>query len=195
MNVAITRAADGLPRRAFTVEDVRRMIDVGVLSEDERVELIEGDFVMMSPSGYAPDLIKSALNIAIARALPEGMRMGVEMTIQFDDSTLVVPDLAVYKRASLVKSDANFSHIRAGELLLAIEVAASSLGYDKGLKARLYARRDVRELWVIDANKRIAWVHTGPTDAGWSSIVERGPNDILRTPTLPSFSIRLGDID
>jgi len=195
MNIAITRAADGLPRRAFTVEDVRRMIDVGILGEDERFELIEGDFVMMSPSGYAHDLIKNALNIAIVRALPEGVRMGVEMTVQFDDSTLVVPDLAVYERASLLRSDANFSHIRSGELLLAIEVAASSLGYDKGIKARLYARRGVRELWVIDANKRIAWVHTGPTDTGWASIVERGPNDPLTTPALPDFSIRLGDID
>ncbi len=195
MNIAITRAADGLPRRAFTVEDVRRMIDAGILSEDERVELIEGDFVMMSPSGYTHDLIKNALNIAIVRALPEGVRMGVEMTVQFDDSTLVVPDLTVYKRASLLRSDANFSHIRSGELLLAIEVAASSLGYDKGIKARLYARRGVQELWVVDANKRIAWVHTGPTDTGWTSIVERGPNDPLTTPALPSFSIKLGEID
>jgi Uma2 family endonuclease len=195
MNVAVTRAADGLPRRAFTVEDVRRMIDVGVLSDDERVELIEGDFVMMAAKGYAHDLIKNALNIAIVRALPDGMMMGVEMTIQFDDKTLVEPDLAVFERASLIKSDASFSHIRSGGLLLAIEVGVSSLAYDKGLKARLYARRGVRELWVIDANKRTTWVHTGPTEAGWSSIVERAPNDPLTTAALPDFSIRLGDIE
>ena len=49
MNVTVTRAAEGFPRRAFTVEDIRRMIDAGVIGEDERFELIEGEIVPMSP--------------------------------------------------------------------------------------------------------------------------------------------------
>jgi hypothetical protein len=48
MNIAVARAADGLPRRAFTVDDIHRMIEAGIFSEDERFELIEGDLVMMS---------------------------------------------------------------------------------------------------------------------------------------------------
>src|SRR5215471_13831411 len=111
MNIALTRAADGLPRRAFTVEDVRRMMDAGVIGEDERFELVEGDFVMMSAKGYAHELIKNALNLALARSLPDGMTMGVEMTIQFNDNTILEPDLAVFERRSLIKSDENFSHI------------------------------------------------------------------------------------
>ena len=79
--------------------------------------------------------------------------------------------------------------------MLAIEVAASSLAYDRGPKARLYARHRVQEFWVVDANERITWIHTGPTDDGWSSIVERGPNETLTTPTLPNFKIKLGGID
>jgi Uma2 family endonuclease len=121
--------------------------------------------------------------------------MGVEMTIQFSDNTILEPDLAVFRRSSLIKSDANFSHVPPGELLLAIEVAASSLGYDRGLKARLYARHRVREFWVIDANGRTTWVHTGSSDQGWSSIVERGPSETLTTPALPSFAIELAEID
>jgi Uma2 family endonuclease len=78
--------------------------------------------------------------------------------------------------------------------LLLIEVAASSLSYDSRLKARLYARYGIREFWVIDANERITWIHTGPSGETWSSIVERGPNDALTTPALPSFSMRLGEI-
>jgi Uma2 family endonuclease len=76
-----------------------------------------------------------------------------------------------------------------------IEVVASSLAYDKGLKARLYARHRVREFWVIDANDRSTWAHTGPSRDGWSSIVERGPQEVLTTPALPGFSIRLDEID
>jgi Uma2 family endonuclease len=78
--------------------------------------------------------------------------------------------------------------------MLAIEVAASSLTYDKGLKARLYARHGVHEFWVIDANERVTWVHTGPTGETWSSIVEHGPDEALTTPALPNFSIRHSEI-
>jgi Uma2 family endonuclease len=195
MNIAVGRAADGLPRRAFTVDDIHRMIEAGIVTEDERFELIEGDLVMMSAKGYAHELIKGALNIAIARALPDDLRLGVEMTIQLAHTTLLEPDLAVFSRPALMKSAANFSQIAPGELLLAIEVAASSIAYDKGLKARLYARHAVREFWVIDANERITWIHTGPSGDGWSSIAERGPTEVLTTPALPSFSIKLGDTD
>jgi Uma2 family endonuclease len=194
MNIAWTRAADGLARRAFSVGDIRRMIDTGVLNEDERIELVEGDLVMMSAKGYAHDYIKNALNLAIARALPDALSMGVEMTVQFSQDMILEPDIAVFAREALIKSTANFSQIRSGGLLLAIEVAASSLAYDKGLKARLYARHRVQEFWVIDANERITWVHTGPRGDSWSSIVERGPQETLSTPALPAFSIRLADI-
>jgi Uma2 family endonuclease len=195
MNIALTRAADGLPRRAFTADDIRRMVEAGVLGEDERFELVEGDFVMMSAKGYAHELIKRALNIAIVRALPDDLTMGPETTLQFADNTLLEPDLAVFRRGGLIKSAASFSQISPGDLLLAIEVAASSLAYDKGLKARLYARHRVQEFWVVDANERVTWIHTGPSGDGWGSIVERGPKETLTTTALPSFSIRLAEIE
>jgi Uma2 family endonuclease len=195
MNVAVARAADGLPRRAFTVDDIHRMLEAGIVTEDERFELIEGDLVMMAAKGYAHELIKRALTVAIARALPDDMTLGPEMTIQFTDRTLLEPDLTVFRRRAVVKSAANFSQILPGELLLAIEVAASSLAYDKGFKGRLYARHGVQEFWVVDANERITWIHTGPSADGWSSVIERGPQELLTTPALPNFSIRLEAVD
>ncbi len=195
MNVAFTRAAEGFPRRAFTVQDLRRMIVAGVIAEDERIELIEGEVVVMSAKGYAHERVKRILNIAIVRALPDELTMSQEITLQFADNVLLEPDFAVFRENALVKSEANFTHILPGRLLLAVEVAASSLAYDRGLKARLYARYRVQELWVMDANERITWIHTGPSDEGWSSIVERGPREVLTTPALPDFSLCLADID
>jgi Uma2 family endonuclease len=61
--------------------------------------------------------------------------------------------------------------------------------------ARLYARHRVKEFWVVDANTRSTWVHTGPSGDAWSSITERGPQDALTTPALPGLSIRLDEID
>ena len=85
MNVAITSAAEGLPRRAFKVGDIRRMIDAGVIHEDEKFELIGGEFVMMAAGGYAHGLIKSYLLEAIVRSLPPASRLTAEASLQLAD--------------------------------------------------------------------------------------------------------------
>jgi Uma2 family endonuclease len=195
MNVAVTRAAEGFDRRSFTVHDVRRMIDTGIMDEDERVELVEGELVVMAAKGYAHDLIENGLNLGLARALPSDMMVGIENSIQFTDNSILEPDLVVFKRSARVRSDADFAYFERGNLLLAIEVAVSSLSYDRGLKARLYARYGVPEFWVIDANERIAWIHRDAKGDAWSSISERGATDPLTTPVLPGFALRLADID
>jgi Uma2 family endonuclease len=76
-----------------------------------------------------------------------------------------------------------------------IEIAVSSMSYGRGVKARLYAHHGIHELWVVDANARVTWVHTQPSGDTWSSIVERGPSDTLTTPALSGLSIRLANID
>jgi Uma2 family endonuclease len=195
MNVAVTTAAEGFPRRAFTVDDISRMIDAGIISEDERFELIEGEIVMMASKGIAHERIKSALVIAVVRALPDHLTLGVESTLRLSDTILLEPDIAVFPKALFKKSSSGFAQLGPGEASLVIEVAVSSLAYDKGLKARLYARHRVQEFWVIDANERTTWVHTGSSGDGWSSVVKRGPDDALTPAALPGLSIRLGEID
>ena len=195
MNIAWTQAAEGLPRRAFTVEDVRRMVDAGVLTEDENFELVEGELVMMASKGIVHERIKSALILAIARVLPDDLRFGVETTLRLTDLTMLEPDLAVFPRSVFEVGVSGFASLQPGGARLIIEVAASSLSYDRGLKARIYARHRVQEFWVIDANERITWVHTGPSGDAWSSIDQRGPSDTLTTSALPGFAIRLGEID
>jgi Uma2 family endonuclease len=194
MNVAATTAAEGFPRRAFTVEDISRMIEAGVIGEDEKFELIEGEIVMMAAKGIAHERIKSALNIAVVRALPDHLTVGVEATLRLTDAIMLEPDIAVIPKDLFKRSSTGFARLDPGEAHLVIEVAASSLAYDKGLKARLYARHRVREFWVVDANELTTWVHTGPSGDGWSSVVQCRPEDVLITPALPGFSIRLGEI-
>ncbi len=195
MNIAATTtAAEGFPRRAFTVEDISRMIAAGIISENERFELIEGEIVMMAAKGVAHERIKAALNIAVVRALPDHLTVGVEATLRLTDTLMLEPDIAVFPKDLFKKSAHGFARLDPGEASLVIEVAASSLAYDKGLKARLYARHRVKEFWVVDANERVTCVHTGPNGDAWSSVAERGPDDALTTPALPGFSIRLGEV-
>jgi Uma2 family endonuclease len=194
MNVTATTAAEGFPRRAFTVDEIGRMIEVGVIGEDERFELIEGEIVMLAAEGVAHERIKSALNIAVVRALPHDLTVGVAVTLRLTDTVMLKPDIAVFPKELFKKSSEGFAQLDPGEAQLVIEVSASSLTYDKGLKARLYARHRVREFWVVDANTHTTWVHTGPNGDAWSSIVTRGPQDALTTSALPGFSTRLSEI-
>jgi Uma2 family endonuclease len=194
MNIAVARAADGLPRRAFTVDDINRMMEVGIFSEDERFELIEGDLVMMSPKHVAHERIKNSLNTALVRALPENAFVSIEGTIQLAHDILVEPDITVISKSVYDVDPKTFAQPRPADVLLLIEVAVSSMRYDRKIKARLYARHGIREFWVIDANRCVTWIHTGPAGDSWSSIVEREPTETLTSVALPNFTIRLGDM-
>jgi Uma2 family endonuclease len=195
MNVAWTRAAEGYPRRAFTVEDVRRMIEAGIIAEDERIELIGGELVVMAAKGYAHEFVRLALTERLSDARQKGIWVAAEPTLQFADTSILEPDIAVFPRAAFKKSNNGFVRIDGGELLLVVEIAVSSLREDKQRKAPLYNHHGVRELWVVDANERTASIYTNPGPKEWGSVVERGSNEPLTTQALPGFSVTLGELE
>ncbi len=188
MRGQVTRAAEGFDRRSFTVAEILRMQDAGIISDDENFELIEGEIVPMQAKTHIHELLKSALTAAVVRALPERLWFGVETTIYLGSATFVEPDIVVYPRGLKLED------VKGADILLAIEVAATSLAYDRGLKAQLYARHGFRELWVVDAARRTTSVHQGPRNGGWLSIVERAPDEALTVEALPDFSIRLASV-
>jgi Uma2 family endonuclease len=187
MRTQVTRAAEGFDRRSFTVAEILRMQDARIIAEEENFELIEGEIVPMQAKTHIHELIKS-LNLAIARALPDRLWLGIETTIYLDSDTFVEPDLVIYPRGIRLEE------VKGSDLLLAIEVAAMSLAYDRGLKARLYAWHGVKELWVIDAEQRRTFIHSGSGTDSWRSVVERGPDEALTFAALPGFSVELGTI-
>lgn len=185
---SVSRAAEGLDRRAFTVDEILRMQDAGIISEDENFELVEGEIVPMSPKYSAHELIKTKVGKIMVRTAPDEFNVGFETSIFLSATTFLEPDICIYPER-LQSQD-----VRGPDILLAIEVAATTLAYDRGLKAQLYARYGVRELWVIDANARRTWVHKGPTESGWTSIVELPPEAELRCDAVPAFAMKLSDI-
>ncbi len=188
MRANVTRAAEGFDRRSFTVAEILRMQDAGIISEDENFELIEGEIVPMQAKTHVHELIKSALNIGVVRALPDQLWFGVETTIYLSPNTFVEPDLVVYSKGLRLED------VKGQDILIAIEVALTSLAYDRGLKAELYARHGVNELWVVDAARRATFVHQRPGIGGGRSVVEREPDDLLTIAALPGFSMRLAAV-
>lgn len=191
MNVRVTNGAEGLARRAFTVSEVWRMVESGVLRPDERFELIEGELVPMSPKGPVHELVKSALAIALAKALPPDLWMGFETTLELSDATFIEPDLVVYRKGLALRD------VRGCDVLLAIEVADTSLDYDLGTKARLYALHGVSELWVVNARERTTVVHRRPGPDGWGEVETRTADEALvpAAPALAHVRIRLADVE
>jgi Uma2 family endonuclease len=190
MNVIATRAAEGFPRRSFTVAEIRRMVEAGIIAEDENFELIEGELVPMSPKGNQHEVIKAALNRVFARHASDELRLAIETSLYLDERTFIEPDLCLYPKRILPED------VRGRDVLLAIEVAGSSMSYDRGLKARIYAGHGVIELWVVDAVTRTTWVHRQPESGGQWGIVEEMPADRLLSPAaLPDLSVRMADLD
>ena len=182
-----TRAAEGFDRRAFTVNEILRMQEAGILSDKERYELIDGEIVLMQAKGPLHETLKSALSILIARALPADLWMGFEATIYLDANTFVEPDIVVFPRA------VGMDNLKGSDIVLAIEVAASSLAYDRGFKAALYAKHKLQEYWVVDVFARATHQFMDPQRKSWRRRREVGPDEVLTHPALPGFSIRLSD--
>lgn len=190
MNVIATRAAEGFPRRSFTVAEILRMVETGIIAEDENFELIDGEVVPMSPKGNQHEVIKAALLTIFARQKPDELRLAVETTLYLDERTFVEPDLCLYAKSILPED------VKGRDVLVAIEVAASSMPYDRGLKARVYARHGVGELWVVDAVSRETWVHRQPNaDGQWGSVERVAAETALSPKALPDIAIRMSDLD
>src|ERR1700691_4120661 len=128
----VTTAAEGLPRRRFTVAEVEAMVAAGVMEEDERVELIGGELVPMSPKGSHHEVLKAALQRRWYRAAPDEVDLVPETTFRLSEDTYLEPDIIIYPRASGIPG------LRADNALLVVEIADSSLRYDVGRKAALY---------------------------------------------------------
>ncbi len=168
-----TRSADGLYRRRFTVAEVEAMVRAGIIDEDERVELIGGELVPMSPKGSRHEAFKMELNRLWGRIMPEELSFVTETTLWLSEDSYLEPDFVVFPR------EVDIADLRAEHLLLVVEIGDRSLRYDLGRKAKLYAQFGVKELWVIDAPKTRARAFTGPAEKGYTEKRDVGAGERL----------------
>ncbi|NJO54918.1 MAG: Uma2 family endonuclease [Bacteroidales bacterium] len=185
----ITAAATDLPRRAFSVAEVERMVEVGLLLEDERLELIGGELVMMSPKGIRHEVIKKALVQAWIRQMPPALDLVPETTFRLSPDTYLEPDIVVFDRARGLKA------LNGETVLLAVEIADSSLGYDLARKPRIYSAFGVRELWVIDAVHLVTHVHRDPAPLGYRDVVAYAAYETLTPLLAPALPLTLTALD
>ena len=183
-----TQAAEGLPRRAWTVAEIEEMVKAGIIPENERFEMIGGEIVPMSPKGATHEWIKIKLNRVFQKIAPERLEIAPETTLYLDERSFVEPDFCVFA------SDPNPRRLNGSDILLAVEVADSSLAYDLGRKIGVYAAYGVREVWVINAKTLATRVHRRLGAEGYAHISDEAPTQKLTPVLAPELAICLVDI-
>jgi len=184
-----TRAADGLPRWSWSVSEIERLAAGGFFHEDDRLELVGGEIVPMSPKGRRHEIVRVALTLRLSRGTSEDTVVAAEPQFNLSEDTYVVPDVLVH--ATAIKTP----DVHGSDALLVVEIAETSLAYDRGMKARLFAFHGVREYWVINAATLATTVHRRPSATGYDEIEEVGGDDTLSPHLVPTFAISLASID
>ncbi|MBX3576622.1 MAG: Uma2 family endonuclease [Rhizobiaceae bacterium] len=166
---ATTQAADGMPRRAWSVAEIEAMVEAGIIDEHERFELIGGEVVPMSPKGARHEMVKAELNEHFQRLHVDDYRIVPETTLRLDEKAFLEPDFCVFPRA-ISPGD-----MRGYDVRLAVEIADTSLRYDLGRKPGVYGAYGIPEVWVIDARTLVTHVHRRLGAEGYREKIEVPP--------------------
>lgn len=184
-----TQAAEGLPRRRWSVAEIEEATRLGLFDEDERFELIGGEIVPMNSKGIQHEVIKTALNYHLVRTVPNDFRVAQETTFRLNEDSFVEPDFIIFRAAE------GLANLSPRTALLAIEVADSSLRWDLGRKARIYADFGIPELWVIDALSRVIHVHRQPRLEGYGEISQHAETDRIESMSVPGIVLTLSELE
>jgi Uma2 family endonuclease len=187
-NRPTTRAADGLPRWRWTVAEIERMAAAGYFRQDDRIELVGGEIVPMSPKGLRHERIRGKLAFRMTKLAPEHVFVVSEPQFNLAADTYTEPDLLVHPSAI------ETSDVRGADALLVVEVADTSLAYDRKIKAPLYASHGVREYWVINAADLMTEVHRQPSGNTYASVRELGPQTMIVPFLAQALAVCLNDL-
>jgi Uma2 family endonuclease len=184
-----TQAAEGLARRRWSVAEIEALTQAGVLDENERFELIGGEIVPMNAKGIRHEVLKNALIYHFVRNAPAEFVFAGETTFRLSDDSFVEPDFVFFRKAD------GLAALAPKTALLAVEVADSSLRWDLGRKALIYAHFGIPELWVIDVVEEVTHVHTRPGLEGYGSIRQVEAAEAVAAVTVPGLSMTLAALE
>ncbi len=174
-----------LVRYKLDVHAYHRMGETGILDEDSRIELIDGELIQMAPIGLDHAGIVDSLNEALVLAFAGKAIVSVQNPISIDRLNEPQPDFTV----SRLRAD-RYRTGRPGpaDILLVIEVADSSLRFDRAVKLPLYARNGVAELWIVNVRQRSLEVYRRPVGDAYAEQTNYAPGDTVALSLAPAIS-------
>jgi Uma2 family endonuclease len=173
-------------RRHFNTTEYYQMAAAGVLSEDDRVELIEGEIVEMNPIGSRHAACVGRLTEFLGRLVGGEAIVWVQNPVQVNDYSEPLPDVALLKRRDDFYAQAN---PQPADVLLIIEVADSSVEYDRDIKIPLYAGAGIPEMWLINLPQETIEIYIQPIGDTYREIriVKRGES--LSAKSIPNLTM------
>lgn len=178
-------------RWKFDVDDYYRMAEAGILTEDDRVELIEGEIINMSPIGRRHASCVDRLTMFFAPRLAGKAIVRVQNPFRISSFSEPQPDITLLKARDDFYSQA---HPTPEDALLVIEVADSSVGYDRKVKMSLYARAGVPEAWVVNLPDDKLEAYSEPLNGSYQRVRELRRGESLTLKTLSSITISVDEI-
>jgi Uma2 family endonuclease len=178
-------------RRLFTVDEYYKMAEAGIFTEDDRVELIDGEIVEMVPIGPEHSSLVARIANLLFRSAGNDAIVWPQNPLRLSNITEPQPDLALLRWREDFYSA---GHPQPADVLLVIEVADSSLAYDRDVKAALYARAGILEFWLVDVKQRRVTIFRDPATDGYRAVLQMEGSQPMSPEALPAMTLTAGRI-
>ena len=177
-------------RRPLTVDEYHRMGEAGILTDDDRVELIEGELIAMAPIGSGHSASTNALNRLLVLAVANRGIVAVGNPVRLNRYSEPQPDFSVLKHREGYRK----ALPRPEDTMLVVEVAASSLDYDRKVKLALYARAGIPEVWIVNLAAEEVEVYRSPAADLFTLVTRASRFDQLTIEAIPDVLIPVEEI-
>jgi Uma2 family endonuclease len=180
-----------ITRYSFTVAEYQRMGQVGIFSEDDRVELVCGEIIQMSPIGKLHAACVDFLAQFITLRLRHSAIVRVQNPVQLDDYSEPQPDITVLKpREDFYRH----AHPRPEDVLIVIEVSDSTLDFDREVKMPLYAAAGIPEAWLVNIPEERIEVYGDPAGGEYQTARSYARGRRLQSHTLASLRLPVSKV-
>lgn len=181
---------EAVTRKRFTVHEYHRMGDAGILTERDRVELMDGQIVVMTPIGPRHNACVSHANRALVLAAGDSAIVLPQGSVRLDLYYEPEPDLVLLRpRDDFYAS----RHAAPADILLVVEIAESSIEYDRDVKAPVYAAAGIAEYWLADLNANVVWRYSSPEQGVYQNVEQHRRGESI-APLLLSSCVIAADV-
>jgi Uma2 family endonuclease len=178
-------------RHKLSVEDYHKLDKVGILTEDSCIELIEGELIEMAPIGGPHMGLVNRLNRLLVLAVGDFGVVSIQNPVILPPCSEPQPDVAILKPGA-DRAGSTVPH--ADDVLLIIEVADTTLAYDRNTKLKLYAQAGIAEAWIVNVQARCVEVYHEPQGNGYTRKSDMGPGDVVIPLALAMVRVPVADI-
>ncbi len=180
-----------LPIHRFTVKEYYHLAEAGILHEDDNVELIDGRIIDMTPIGSKHASRVDSISNLLFEKLQKRAIIRVQNPIDLDEQSEPEPDVTILKKRTDFYSE---HHPRPEDVLLIIEVADSSIEYDRTIKIPLYAKSGIQEVWLVNILENTVEIYHSPSQDGYKVMIKLHHTESITPTNFHDITIKIDEM-